>query len=125
MTRFQLDFWHQQNEILCATSVVMQIKVKIKAIEQLRVLAMDSLNNIDFKKLASQQRSIQMKMRLLALEHFKDGHSRTQISNYLKVSRTSVNKWVRFFEEGLKVLHEKPRMGRPPFLDSAQREQLS
>ncbi len=86
---------------------------------------MDSFNNIDFKKLASQQRSIQMKMRLLALEHFKDGHSRTQISNYLKVSRTSVNKWVRFFEEGLKVLHEKPRMGRPPFLDSAQREQLS
>ncbi|MBE4575201.1 IS630 family transposase, partial [Vibrio navarrensis] len=28
---------------------------------------MDSLNNIDFKKLASQQKSIQMKMRLLAL----------------------------------------------------------
>ncbi|POC74326.1 DNA-binding protein, partial [Vibrio vulnificus] len=28
---------------------------------------MDSLNNLDFKKLASQQKSIQMKMRLLAL----------------------------------------------------------
>ncbi|POB28264.1 DNA-binding protein, partial [Vibrio vulnificus] len=41
---------------------------------------MDSLNNIDFKKLASQQKSIQMKMRLLALAHFKDGHSRTQIA---------------------------------------------
>ncbi|NNN73154.1 winged helix-turn-helix domain-containing protein, partial [Vibrio sp. 12-2(3-a)] len=27
---------------------------------------MNSLNNIDFKKLASQQKSIQMKMRLLA-----------------------------------------------------------
>ncbi|RZP95012.1 winged helix-turn-helix domain-containing protein, partial [Vibrio vulnificus] len=33
---------------------------------------MDSLNNIDFTKLASQQKSIQMKMRLLALAHFKD-----------------------------------------------------
>lgn len=87
---------------------------------------MDSLNNIDFKKLASQQKSIQMKMRLLALEHFKDGHSRTQIAKYLKVSRTSVNKWVRlFFEEGLEGLHEKPRTGRPPFLTSEQREQLS
>ncbi|RZR23689.1 winged helix-turn-helix domain-containing protein, partial [Vibrio vulnificus] len=28
---------------------------------------MDSLNNLDLKKLASQQKSIQMKMRLLAL----------------------------------------------------------
>nr|WP_080967746.1 helix-turn-helix domain-containing protein [Vibrio crassostreae] len=62
---------------------------------------MDSLDNIDFKKLASQQKSIQMKMRLLALAYFKDGHSRTQIAKFLKVSRTSVNKWVQtFLEEG-------------------------
>ncbi|MBE4300609.1 helix-turn-helix domain-containing protein [Vibrio parahaemolyticus] len=57
----------------------------------------DSLNSINFKKLASQQKSIQMKMRLLALDHFKDGHSRTQIAKFLKVSRTSVNKWVQTF----------------------------
>nr|WP_154199804.1 IS630 family transposase [Vibrio navarrensis] len=87
---------------------------------------MDSLNNIDFKKLASQQKSIQMKMRLLALAHFKDGHSRTQIAKFLMVSRTSVNKWVHtFLEEGLEGLKEKPRTGRPPFLTSEQREQLS
>ncbi|ELA8127454.1 hypothetical protein RGL55_003853 [Vibrio parahaemolyticus] len=36
--------------------------------------------NIDLKKLASQQKSIQMKMKLLALAHFKDGYSRTQIA---------------------------------------------
>ncbi|HFQ5284237.1 TPA: helix-turn-helix domain-containing protein [Vibrio vulnificus] len=42
-------------------------------------------------------------MRLLALAHFKDGHSRTQIAKFLKVSRTSVNKWVQtFLEQGLK-----------------------
>ncbi|ASU21220.1 hypothetical protein CCZ37_00595 [Vibrio qinghaiensis] len=65
---------------------------------------MDSLNNIDFKKLASQQKSIQMKMRLLALAHFKDGHSRTKIAKFLKVSRTSVNKWVQtFLEKGLEA----------------------
>ncbi|WP_269135209.1 helix-turn-helix domain-containing protein [Vibrio cincinnatiensis] len=87
---------------------------------------MDSLNNLDFKKLASQQKSIQMKMRLLALAHFKDGHSRTQIAKFLKVSRTSVNQWVHtFLEEGLEGLKEKPRTGRPPFLTSKQREQLS
>ncbi|MBE4605892.1 helix-turn-helix domain-containing protein, partial [Vibrio navarrensis] len=75
---------------------------------------MDSLNNIDFKKLASQQKSIRMKMRLLVLAHFKDGHSRTQIAKFLMVSRTSVNKWVHtFLEEGLEGLKEKPRTGRP------------
>ena len=87
---------------------------------------MDSLDNIDFKKLASQQKSIQMKMRLLALAHFKDGQSRTQIAKFLKVSRTSVNKWVQtFLEEGLEGLQEKPRTGRPAFLNTQQREQLS
>ncbi|MGL0820492.1 IS630 family transposase [Vibrio vulnificus] len=87
---------------------------------------MDSLNNIDFKKLASQQKSIQMRMRLLALAHFKDGHSRTQIAKFLKVSRTSVNKWVQtFLEQGLEGLQEKPRTGRPAFLNAEQREQLS
>ncbi|EHH1280240.1 helix-turn-helix domain-containing protein [Vibrio parahaemolyticus] len=44
-----------------------------------------------FKKLASQQKSIQMKMRQLALDYFKNGQSRTQIAKFLKVSRTSVN----------------------------------
>ncbi|MFC5078556.1 hypothetical protein VTH8203_01719 [Vibrio thalassae] len=87
---------------------------------------MGNLDNIDFKKLASQQKSIQMKMRLLALSHFKDGHSRTQIAKFLKVSRTSVNKWVQtFLEDGLDGLQEKPRTGRPAFLNPQQREQLS
>ena len=76
---------------------------------------MDSLNNTDFKKLARQQKTIQMK--LLALEHFKEGKSRTQIAKYLKVSRTSVNKWVSvFLEDGLKGLKKKPCSGRPAFL---------
>ena len=65
-------------------------------------------------------------MRLLALAHFKDGHSRTQIARFLKVSRTSVNKWVQtFLEEGLEGLQEKLRTGRPPFITAQQREQLS
>ncbi|WP_298775966.1 helix-turn-helix domain-containing protein [uncultured Shewanella sp.] len=63
---------------------------------------MDNLKNIDFNSLARKQKSIQMKMRLLALAHFQDGKSRTQIALSLKVSRTSVNKWVKvFLEEGL------------------------
>ena len=87
---------------------------------------MDSFNNIDFKALASKQKSIQMKMRLLALAHFQEGRSRSEIARYLKVSRTSVNKWVqRFLNEGLNGLQEKPRAGRPPFLTSSQQKQLA
>ncbi|WP_084659845.1 helix-turn-helix domain-containing protein [Vibrio sonorensis] len=67
-----------------------------------------------------------MKIRLLALAHFKDGHSRTQIAKSLKVSRTSVNRWVQsFLEEGLEGLQEKPSSGRPACLNPQQREQLS
>ena len=68
---------------------------------------MDSLQNTNFAKLASQQKTIQMKMRLLALAHFKDRQSRTQIAKCLRVNRTSVNKWVQLFlEEGLQGLQE-------------------
>ncbi|HHB9692469.1 TPA: helix-turn-helix domain-containing protein [Vibrio parahaemolyticus] len=33
----------------------------------------------------------------MALAQLKDGHSRTQIAKFLKVSQTSVNKWVQTF----------------------------
>jgi transposase len=67
-----------------------------------------------------------MKMRLLALAHFKEGRSRTQIAKYLKVSRTSVNRWVSvFLQDGLAGLQEKPRSGRPALLTDEQRIQLS
>ncbi|HFD4075688.1 helix-turn-helix domain-containing protein [Vibrio parahaemolyticus] len=55
-----------------------------------------------------------------------DVYSRTQIVKFLKVSRTSVNKLVQtFLEERLEGRQEKPRTGKPPFLTSEQREQLS
>ena len=37
----------------------------------------------------------QLQIRLLAVSHFLDGKNRTQIVNFLNVSRTSVNKWVQ------------------------------
>jgi len=62
----------------------------------------------------------------LVLAHFQDGHSRTQIAQFLKVSRTSVNKWVSvYLSEGLEGLKEKPRTGRPAFLSSKQKIQLT
>ncbi|MCU8026687.1 helix-turn-helix domain-containing protein, partial [Shewanella glacialipiscicola] len=44
-------------------------------------------------------------MRYLALLHFTEGHSRTAIATMLKVSRTSVNKWVTtYLSQGLSGL---------------------
>ncbi len=86
---------------------------------------MNTIESIDFKSLIGQQKTMQMKMRLLALEHFKQGHSRTKIAQSLMVSRTSVNKWIHIFlNKGLEGLQEKPRTGRPAFLTLNQREQL-
>ncbi|WP_299497381.1 helix-turn-helix domain-containing protein [uncultured Shewanella sp.] len=87
---------------------------------------MDNLKNTDFTSLARKQKSIQMRMRLLALAHFQNGQSRTQIAYLLKVSRTSVNKWVKaFLEEGVSGLQEKPRTGRPAYLSRKQQIQLA
>ena len=87
---------------------------------------MDNLNSTDFKALSRSQSSLQMKMRLLALSHFKDGKSRTQIAQFLKVSRGSVNKWVRIYlNEGIDGLKEKPRSGRPAYLSQEQQRQLA
>ncbi|TMP33821.1 hypothetical protein CWB98_18730 [Pseudoalteromonas rubra] len=62
---------------------------------------------------------------MLALDHFFEGKSRYQIAEYLKVSRTSVNKWVKdHLDYGLKGLKELPRSGRPCKLDDSQLKQL-
>jgi len=40
---------------------------------------MADIKKIDFKVFARKQTSLQMKIRLLALAYFQDGHSRTQM----------------------------------------------
>lgn len=62
---------------------------------------------------------------MLAQAHFIEGKSRYQIAEYLKVSRTSVNKWVKdYLDYGLEGLEELPRSGRPCKLDDSQLKQL-
>jgi transposase len=66
-----------------------------------------------------------LRIRLLAVSHFLDGKNRTQIANFLKVSRTSVNKWIqKYLDEGLDGLKEKKHTGRPKLLSDKQLKQL-
>ncbi len=65
-------------------------------------------------------------MRFLALAHFQEGHSRTDIARFLKVSRTSVNKWVsNFLLHGVAGLDSVRPPGRPAKLGAEQLSQLS
>lgn len=86
----------------------------------------DSYNNPDFMKLIRQEKNARMRLKLLALLHFHEGKSRYQISDYLKVSRTSVNKWVsNYLTHGLEGLKDKKHCGRPASLTAEQLKQLS
>ncbi|MEL0659724.1 helix-turn-helix domain-containing protein, partial [Psychromonas arctica] len=48
----------------------------------------------DFSELAKTHKSVRMRLRYSASAHFQEGSSRTDIAKFLKVSRTSVNKWI-------------------------------
>lgn len=86
----------------------------------------DTVDAPDFMKLIRQEKNARMRLKLLALLHFHEGKSRYQISDYLKVSRTSVNKWVSsYLSYGLEGLKDKKHCGRPAALTSEQLKQLS
>ncbi len=83
------------------------------------------MNKPNILALVKSEKSARKRMRYLALLHFTEGHSRTAIASMLKVSRTSVNKWVTtYLSQGLSGLDDKPNPGRPPQLSLAQQASL-
>ncbi|WP_299804691.1 helix-turn-helix domain-containing protein [uncultured Shewanella sp.] len=88
---------------------------------------MDSFchDNIMLAKLIRKEKNARMKLKLLAVLHFQDGKSRYQIADFLKVSRTSVNRWISLYlSSGLEGLKDKPHRGRPSTLNQDQLVQL-
>jgi transposase len=79
----------------------------------------------DFPKLIQSTSNARLRMRLLAISHFVDGKNRTEIAKFLKVSRVSVNKWVKaYLDFGIEGLFEKPHTGRPSRLTTKQKIKL-
>lgn len=79
----------------------------------------------DFPKLIRATSDARMRLRLLAISHFIDGKNRTQIAKFLKVSRGSVNNWVKsYLDFGIEGLVEKQHTGRPSQLTEEQLSQL-
>ena len=53
--------------------------------------------NSDLSKLIGATSNARLRLRLLAVSHFIDGKNRTEIASFLKVSRLSVNKWIKAY----------------------------
>ncbi len=79
----------------------------------------------DLSQIINSTKNARLRLRLLAVSHFVDGKNRTQISEYLKVSRTSVNRWIQcYLIRGIPGLEEKKHTGRRKGLSEIQLHQL-
>jgi putative transposase len=64
--------------------------------------------------------------RALALLELDRGKTYTEVSSTLKVSIVTLSKWAKKYrEEGLQVLQDKPRSGRPIEIDGDQRAKVT
>ena len=75
----------------------------------------------DFSALINATSNARQRLKLLAVSHFIEGKSRTEIASFLKVSRRSVNIWIKYYLDfGLDGLKVKSRSGRPSKLTPKQ-----
>jgi len=82
-------------------------------------LKIEVLMEHHFSTLISGTSNARLRLKLLAVSHFIDGKNRTEIASFLKVSRRSVNVWIKaYLDSGLDGLTAKPNPGRPPLLNS-------
>lgn len=79
----------------------------------------------DLLKLSRAEKNARKRIRLLAISQFLECKNRTLVASQLKISRTSVNKWVnQYLESGLDGLEARKAKGRTPFLSANQQKQL-
>ena len=77
--------------------------------------------NPEFSALINATSNARHRLKLLAVSHFIDGKNRTEIASFLKVSRRSVNIWIKaYLDHGLKGLDAKSPTGRPSKLTPDQ-----
>lgn len=67
-----------------------------------------------------------MRMRLLAVAHFKADKNRAHIARMMNVSRRMVNDWIaNYLKGGISALESKKPTGRPSRLSERQKEALA
>jgi transposase len=77
------------------------------------------------KALSNKVKDHRMRMRLLAIAHFKAGKNKAAVARTLNVSRRMVNEWVaNYLKGGISALESKKPSGRPSLLSSQQKAEL-
>jgi transposase len=75
----------------------------------------------ELRRLARQEGDGRVACRLLGLANVVDGMSRERAARQAGMDRQTLRDWViRFNAEGVEGLRDRPRSGRPPWLDEGQ-----
>jgi len=81
----------------------------------------DDIPAEELRRLARQEGDGRVVCRLLSLANVVDGMSRERAARHAGMDRQTLRDWViRFNAEGLEGLRDRPRSGRPPWLDDGQ-----
>jgi transposase len=80
----------------------------------------------ELKALSNKVKDHRMRLRLLAVSHFKSGKNRAEIARMLNISRRIVNTWVgNYLNKGISALESKKQTGRPSYLSDKEKQTLS
>ena len=81
----------------------------------------DDIAAAQLRRLARQESNGRVACRLLALAHVLDGMSREAAAGRAGMDRQTLRDWViRFNAEGIEGLRDRPKSGRPTWLDDGQ-----
>ena len=84
------------------------------------------LEDYDFETLSKQEGRPRKRIRLLGLQHLKEGRTQTWVASALKVAQRTVWCWSKTFrEEGLDGLSDKPGGGAKPYLSVEQKQKIA
>lgn len=83
----------------------------------------ERLHEHDFIDLHNNEPNPRVRIRLLALQHKKEGANFVQIGKVFKKRRQTISDWCSWFEEyGLEGLYDEQRSGRKPILPREKEE---
>ena len=89
-------------------------------------MTLNTHSSQELKILSNKVKDHRMRLRLLAVSHFKSGKNRSEVARTLNISRRIVNDWVaNYISEGLLGLESKKPTGRPSYLTEQDKAMLS
>ena len=81
----------------------------------------DDISSAELRHAARRETDRRVVCRLLAIANAPDGMSRERAAEQAGMDRRALRDWViRYNADGIDGLHDRPRSGRPPFLDEGQ-----